>query len=158
MQVYHSRMLKLKLPKISTKIVYSLQYLIYIILILSSFDDILMNSVDAAPNRKNSQKITRKQSRKRRRYTREKFDFTLQFRVLGILLLAIFGPAIIGFIYTVYKDPASPQIAKGLWKYLKTKTTGYLSGTKDDDDGENGEDDDNNISSSSGNNRRKKNR
>ena len=122
----------------------------YYILYSSSFDNILIDIADAAPNRKNSKRIKRKQSRGRRRYLREKFDFTLEFRVLGLLLFAIFAPAIIGFIYTVYKDPASPEIAKSLWKYLKTQTTSYLSGSdKKNEDNEinDGDDNDNDIMS-----------
>ena len=42
------------LTKTQTKIVYYVQYIIFMIVIISSFDNILIDIADAAPNRKNS--------------------------------------------------------------------------------------------------------
>ncbi|GMI43812.1 hypothetical protein TrCOL_g12225 [Triparma columacea] len=55
---------------------------------------------------------------------------------LKITYTVLFLPILITFFYSLYRDPATPQIARSLWNIAKKKSMGYL-GRPDEVDLEN---------------------
>eukprot|EP00520_Triparma_pacifica_P003428 CAMPEP_0118640118 /NCGR_PEP_ID=MMETSP0785-20121206/4584_1 /TAXON_ID=91992 /ORGANISM="Bolidomonas pacifica, Strain CCMP 1866" /LENGTH=113 /DNA_ID=CAMNT_0006531487 /DNA_START=85 /DNA_END=426 /DNA_ORIENTATION=+ len=45
---------------------------------------------------------------------------------LKITYALLFLPILITFFYSLYRDPATPQIMKALWNIAKKKSMGYL--------------------------------
>ncbi len=56
---------------------------------------------------------------------------TTGFKLLTFLLLAIFVPPVLIFIYNVYKDPLTLTVIKDGWEVLKQRTIGSLSKKKE---------------------------
>ena len=64
---------------------------------------------------------------RRSRYGKDQLDYSTPLIIIGVLIFIIFAPVLIMFFITVYKDPASPDVARAIWFWFKDKTTGYLS-------------------------------
>jgi hypothetical protein len=60
----------------------------------------------------------------------DRFD-EIYYIVRNSLLLLI-SPCIISFVWAIYRDPATPLVAKAAWSILKRRVAGNLS-TKSDD-------------------------
>ena len=47
--------------------------------------------------------------------------------------MILFLPILVMFFYSLYRDPATPEIARALWIALKKKCVGYLGRPEDVD-------------------------
>jgi hypothetical protein len=52
---------------------------------------------------------------------------------MKLVFVFMFAPVLIMFTWSVYKDPATPQIGRALWNAGKKKTMGYLGKGEDID-------------------------
>jgi len=77
-----------------------------------------------APNK--NKKGKNRANRKQARYAKEEVDWNTPYKMFIVLGLLIFGPVIGGFVYSVAKDPATPDVLRAIWVYVKDRTSGYL--------------------------------
>lgn len=89
------------------------------LMMLISLVIILIDDVDGAKKRK--------RGRRSRYGSREDQNYAAPLYFLLFLLFCIFAPVVCMFAYSVYKDPATPDVMKAVWKFLKERSTGYLS-------------------------------
>eukprot|EP00752_Nemacystus_decipiens_P007445 g6654.t1 len=55
-------------------------------------------------------------------------DFSEFLLVIGAIMTCVIAPVFAFFLHSIYKDPASPELARACWRAVKDKLLSYLGG------------------------------
>ncbi len=92
----------------------------YVMLLLT-----ISSLISGADGRKSRSRMRRTESEKNyKRGGSSSLDIVTKL-LKGIYIL-IFAPVLFSFFWSLYRDPATPQILKAMWQIAKKKFLGYL--------------------------------
>ncbi|CAM9409572.1 unnamed protein product [Ectocarpus sp. 6 AP-2014] len=80
--------------------------------------------LEFAEGGRKQQAISRRRTKKSRAGVGK--DFSEFLLVIGAIMTCVIAPVFFFFLYSLYKDPATPELARACWNAVKSKLLSYL--------------------------------
>ncbi|CAM9127135.1 unnamed protein product [Ectocarpus fasciculatus] len=85
---------------------------------------VFLTCLEFAEGGRKQQAISRQRTKKSRAGVGK--DFSEFLLVIGAIMTCVIAPVFFFFLHSIYKDPASPELARACWNAVKSKLLSYL--------------------------------